>query len=268
MSAPTGRSEAKERGCCPNSYRFLILALTSACLTSICSNMIAFNVTMLCDNAEEVNGTAAFVNDEQNRRDTLLIWAVAVGSILATFPFNLLYARFGARFVFAAAGTISFLSTALIPVASMLGIVPFVAVRFLQLCTSSLGWHSVFYVHAAVGPVLFGLWFFLYSDFPERHPRVSAAEKQRIMEGKNVEHRELDGFIPYREICTNRVILVVWFNAFGDIISAIFLLTYFPKYLTDVLGYSLRSASLLSMLPAISHIPSKLAFGWIFDKTR
>ncbi|KAI6231047.1 Major Facilitator Superfamily protein [Aphelenchoides besseyi] len=285
------------------NFRFLILGLTTFCLTSICSNMIAFNVTMLCD------GPAT------PQRDTISIWAVSIGSILATLPFNLLYARYGARYVFATAGTISFLSTALIPVAHTIGFVPFVALRFLQgvafasnfagigmvtsrwacldengffmaamtifsqisviltnplagaLC-NSLGWHSVYYVHAMVGPLLFGLWFFLYNDYPEKHRFVSEGERKKIMDGKNVESRRLDGFVPYKQICTNKIILIVWFNAFGDIISAIFLLTYFPQYLTDVLGYPLEKATILSMFPAISHIPSKLAFGWIFDKTK
>lgn len=88
------------------------------------------------------------------------------------------------------------------------------------------------------------------------------------MHGKNIAHRELDGFVPYKAICTNKIILIVWFNAFGDIISAIFLITYFPSYLTRVLDYDLQTASVLSMAPAISHIPTKLAFGWIFDKTK
>lgn len=47
-----------EQSCTPgNGYRFIVLALTALCLTSICSNMIAFNVTMLCmdDDRELVN---------------------------------------------------------------------------------------------------------------------------------------------------------------------------------------------------------------------
>lgn len=87
------------------------------------------------------------------------------------------------------------------------------------------------------------------------------------MHGKNAEHRTLDGFLPYKQICTNKIILIVWFNAFGDIISAIFLLTYFPTYLKNVLKYPLREASVLSMLPAVAHIPTKLIAGWVFDKT-
>ncbi|KAI6171506.1 Major Facilitator Superfamily protein [Aphelenchoides bicaudatus] len=305
--------------CTPrNGYRFVVLALTALCLTSICSNMIAFNVTMLCMDDDVQNSTdiqSSMTDSEKTKRNSILIWAVSIGSILSTFPFNIFYSRFGARYVFLGAGLISMISTALLPLASMWGMAPFIVVRFLQgvafaanfacigmvtsrwacldengfflsamtnfsqisviltnpitgaLCDSSWGWHSAYYLHAALGPLLFGAWIVLYTDYPEQHKWISSAEKEKIMYGKNKDHRKLDGFVPYMEICKNRVILIVWFNAFGDIISAIFLLTYFPTYLTSVLKYPLQTAAVLSMLPAISHIPTKLAFGWVFDKT-
>jgi hypothetical protein len=62
------------------------------------------------------------------------MWAVAFGSMFGTFPFSMLYTRFGARLVLFAAGLISILSTALIPLAATqfgFGIM-FLAIRFLQ----------------------------------------------------------------------------------------------------------------------------------------
>lgn len=126
----------------------------------------------------------------------------------------------------------------------------------------------MFYLHAVVSLILFIAWISLYTDYPEKHNWVSVVEREKIMHGKEAAHRKLDGYVPYWQICTNKVILIVWFNAFGDIISAIFLSTYFPTYLNHVLGYSLQTSATLSLLPAISHIPTKLVFGWVFDKTR
>ncbi|CAD5205849.1 unnamed protein product [Bursaphelenchus okinawaensis] len=293
-------------------FRYIILFLTMACLTSICSNMVAFNVTMLC--SDNGNMTRVVTDKEAQNKNTMSLWAVSAGSILATAPFNWLYSRFGARWVFFGAGIISTVSTVLIPASSDLNFYTFIVVRFFQgvafganfaaigmvcsrwaaltengfflsamtifsqvsviitnpvsgfLCVSPLGWRSVYYFHAGAGPILFGLWIWLYTDYPESHKSVNDREKDIIMKGKDTDKRVLDGFLPYKAICTNKVVLVVWFNAFGDIISAIFLLTYFPTYLKDVLGYSLETASVLSMFPAISHVPAKLFFGWVFDK--
>ncbi|CAD5208239.1 unnamed protein product [Bursaphelenchus xylophilus] len=295
-------------------FRYLILFLTTACLTSICSNMVAFNVTMLC--SDNGNMTRSVTDKEQQNRNSILLWAVSVGSIVATIPFNLLYSRFGARWVFFGAGVISFISTALVPASADLSFYTFIIIRFFQgvafganfaaigmvcsrwaaldengfflsamtifsqisviitnpvsgwLCVSPLGWRSVYYFHAAADPILFGLWIWLYTDYPEYHKSVNNTEKDIIMAGKHYGERKLDGFLPYKQIFTNKVILVVWFNAFADIISAIFLLTYFPTYLKDVLGYPLETAAVLSMFPAMSHVPAKLIFGWVFDKLR
>ncbi len=53
--------------------------------------------------------------------------------------------------------------------------VPWLAVRF--------GWQSAFYVTGAMGVVWVALWAWLY-DPPETHPRLSAAEREYIDEGR------------------------------------------------------------------------------------
>lgn len=61
------------------------------------------------------------------------MWAIAVGSLVATFPFSWLYGHFGARFVFFGAGLLSAISTALIPLAATVGgIWAFTLLRLLQ----------------------------------------------------------------------------------------------------------------------------------------
>ncbi|CAD5208238.1 unnamed protein product [Bursaphelenchus xylophilus] len=295
-------------------FRYFILFLTMCCLTSICSNVLAFNVTMLC--RDDGNMTHTVTDKAEQSRNSKLLWAMSIGSILSTFPFNWLYGRYGARWVFFTAGVISFSSTALVPAANDLHLYAFLVIRFFQgvsfganfaaigmvcsrwaaleengfflsamtifsqvsavitnpisgeLCVSPLGWRSVYYFHAAVGPILFGLWIWLYTDYPEHHKKVNDSEKRIIMTGKQSNERKLDGFLPYKQILTNKVVLVVWFNAFADIISSIFLLTYFATYLRDVLGYSLEISATLSMFPPLAHIPSKLFFGWVSDRIK
>lgn len=67
-----------------------------------------------------------------NRDKAMLMWSVAIGSMIGTFPFSLLYTRYGARYVLFAAGILSSLSTALIPMAAILGLPYFIALRFAQ----------------------------------------------------------------------------------------------------------------------------------------
>lgn len=287
-----------------HKYRYAILLLANLYLSSIASNMIAFNFTMI------VMGYSQWEN-------SLLLYAVSAGAILASIPYSFLYSKYGARWVLGSAGLLSCLSTAAMPTAAKTSIILFIALRVLQgvayaACFAAIGmicsrwaslkqqglflscmtvftstsviitnpiaaalssnpdygWESVFYIHAAVGPLLFIAWYALYTDFPNRHRCVSGVELEKIERGKSAAHLELHGFIPYRAVCSNRVVLVVWFNAFADLASAIFLQTYLPTYLHRVLGYGIKETGVYSSLPAIAHVVLKVVFGWAFDKIR
>jgi MFS family permease len=55
-----------------------------------------------------------------------------VAALLATFPFSWLLTRYGARWIFFASGLASAAATALIPIASDLGLLPFIGARVVQ----------------------------------------------------------------------------------------------------------------------------------------
>ena len=78
----------------------------------------------------------------------------------------------------------------------------------------------------------------------------------------------MDSFVPYWQIMKNPVILTVWLNALSDIVSGIFLLTYTPLYMNNVLHYSVGHTGILGALPALSHIPVKLLCGYLSDKIK
>ncbi|CAJ0588335.1 unnamed protein product [Cylicocyclus nassatus] len=121
-----------------NRHRFVILAIGLMCLTSICSNYIIINFTFICmkeDMSEVVdtgNGTLKSIYDYTQQEKSSIIWAVAIGTIIGTFPINYLYIKYGARYPFLVAGIMSTISTLLIPEAARLGIPVLLAVRFLQ----------------------------------------------------------------------------------------------------------------------------------------
>ncbi|VDO53103.1 unnamed protein product [Onchocerca flexuosa] len=52
------------------------------------------------------------------------------------------------------------------------------------LCSTSLGWPSVFYVHATITLIFLILWWILYRDQPDDVPWVSAYELSLINDGK------------------------------------------------------------------------------------
>ncbi|KAK6011963.1 hypothetical protein OSTOST_22898, partial [Ostertagia ostertagi] len=55
---------------------------------------------------------------------------------------------------------------------------------FPALCTSSLGWPSVYYLHALVTCILFLMFLYFYREQPQTHAFVSAKELDRIKRDK------------------------------------------------------------------------------------
>ncbi|KAI6175803.1 Transporter, major facilitator family protein [Aphelenchoides bicaudatus] len=309
----TAVTEAKKQKTMPlftDRYRYFILVLSLLCLTSISSNMVTFNIAILCmsphKNVTTELNEQHVTYDYSNTEQSMLIWAVGVGSFVGTFPFSFLYSKYGGKYIFFAAGVTSIISTVLTPLAASIGFAWFLVVRFLQgiaysadfaaiglltsrwalltcysplsstltnvfsgyICESALGWPFIYYFHSIAGVLLFALWFRMYNDYPDKTSRVSAIELEKIERGKQKEQLELNSFVPYWKICTNLVVLIVWFNAFVEIFSGIFLVTYTPIYLRNVHGYSVETTGVLSSLPPLINMPVRVVFGLISDKIK
>ncbi|KAI6241828.1 Major Facilitator Superfamily protein [Aphelenchoides fujianensis] len=134
------------------------------------------------------------------------------------------------------------------------------------LCTSSLGWPSVFYLHAAAGIVVFGLWLIFYNDSPDLHRCVSHSEMEMIDYNKADAHMEIRGNVPYKRILQNKTVWSSWFCAFGYFFTAFFLHMYLPIYIHFVLGLTVRDAGIYAMIGTFVYIALKLVFAVLSDK--
>uniref|UniRef100_A0A183BI45 MFS domain-containing protein n=1 Tax=Globodera pallida TaxID=36090 RepID=A0A183BI45_GLOPA len=134
--------------------------------------------------------------------------------------------------------------------------------------TQSLGWPWVFYAHAMVAPLLFGLWLLFYTDFPESHKFVGLRERAVISQGKTSAETAITGFVPYRAILKNKVVLVVWLNSFADIVTIVFITTYMPVYVAKVLRYGVRETGIWSALPGLVQLPLRPVLGIASDRLR
>ncbi|VDL63903.1 unnamed protein product [Nippostrongylus brasiliensis] len=113
---------------------------------------------------------------------------------------------------------------------------------------------------------MFILWLVFYQDDPQLHPSVSEKELEKIQRNKTQAHIERDSFVPYREILKNKVILVVWFNAFVEMVTVTLLLVYAPIYFHVVLGYNVATTGILVSFAASIHLPLKFAGGVLSDR--
>ncbi|CAI2351814.1 unnamed protein product [Caenorhabditis sp. 36 PRJEB53466] len=122
---------------CGDYFRVLIVLISFLCLVSVCSNYIIINFTFICmkddlSEARDVNGTLTSIYDYTPTEKKYILWAVAFGTMLGTFPINILYVRFGAKFPFFFAGVLSAITTGLTPWAASQSMSIFIILRFLQ----------------------------------------------------------------------------------------------------------------------------------------
>ncbi|CCD61776.2 Major facilitator superfamily (MFS) profile domain-containing protein [Caenorhabditis elegans] len=123
--------------CLQNRQRYIVLAIGTLCIASIASNMTVINFTMICMAkpselvpTTDQEGTINF--SYSNEQKSVIMWAAAVGTLAAAWPFHWFYEKFGARRVFFAAGAFSTISTALMPLAAHIHFNFLVVARFFQ----------------------------------------------------------------------------------------------------------------------------------------
>ncbi|KAK6732708.1 hypothetical protein RB195_016835 [Necator americanus] len=134
------------------------------------------------------------------------------------------------------------------------------------LCNTRFGWPSAFYFHALFGALMFLFWALYYRDDPQFYPIISEKELHRIQEGKTLAHIQRDSFVPYKELLKNKVVLIVWFNAFVSLVTLTLLITYAPLYFHEVLGFSILETGTLASISSAIHLPIKIAGGVVSDR--
>ncbi|CAL2046483.1 unnamed protein product [Caenorhabditis brenneri] len=116
------------------------------------------------------------------------------------------------------------------------------------LCTSSLGWPAVYYIHAVVTFGLFVLFYFFYRENPTRHAFVSTKELEKIQRDKGEGKREP---VPIRAILTDPVIYSIWISAIGNFMGIQLTMQFSPTYLNKVMGFAVEQTGTFSAIPQI-----------------
>ena len=128
---------------------------------------------------------------------------------------------------------------------------------------ANYGWPTVFYWFGAVGLVWAVAWFLIIHDEPSKHPRISAAELQRIG-GAAHEPRQRAPF-PWRKFLKLPAFWALLVNHFCSNVLLYVALAWLPSYFRDAQGLSLSGAGLYSAAPWLSMFLLTNVGGWIGD---
>uniref|UniRef100_A0A915NXB9 MFS domain-containing protein n=1 Tax=Meloidogyne floridensis TaxID=298350 RepID=A0A915NXB9_9BILA len=233
------------------------MVISTLCLSSILSNILTFNFTYICmagvrpDNFSQINISSTNYDEDldySSAERTALFMAVAVGALLAVFPLTILLGKFGSRIVFGCLGYMSALSTLLIPIAAVNGFPYILSMRIIaplftmplagELCTSSVGWPAVYYLHGLVSILLFTLFMLYHRNYPQDHPMVSRTELVKVMfnkggsiySGPGKQH-EKSPKVPYKAMYSDMAIWAILVASFGNFMGTQLSLQFMPTYI-------------------------------------
>ncbi|XP_026495630.2 uncharacterized transporter slc-17.2-like [Vanessa tameamea] len=133
----------------------------------------------------------------------------------------------------------------------------------------NFGWSYAFYVPGIIGVVWCLAWWVLVYDSPVLHPRISAAEKDYILQaiGDKVQSSKKTKTVPpFLKIITSFPFLAMVILHYGNNWGLYFAMTAAPKFVSSALGFNLTSTGTLSSLPYLARMIFSLIFGAIGDR--
>lgn len=129
-----------------------------------------------------------------------------------------------------------------------------------------LGWRIAFVIIAAVGIVWAVAWYRMARDLPAESSRVNHAERNLITVGRSRAQADAaDAPASLLSIIGQREVIVTGGALFCYNYILFFFMTWFPSYLIEARGVSLRDMSFFSALPWLMGALGFLAGGWLID---
>ncbi|VVD70175.1 MFS transporter [Pandoraea fibrosis] len=129
----------------------------------------------------------------------------------------------------------------------------------------SFGWRASFLVMAVLGLAWAIAWHRLSAETPAQHPKVGKEELAEINEGQEVVVAAEGAKVSILEVITTRAVLMTGISLFCYNYILFFFITWFPSYLVDAKGISLKDMSLVSSLPWVTGALGFLSGGFLVD---
>ncbi len=143
------------------------------------------------------------------------------------------------------------------------------------------GWRASFWFSALVGLAVGAIWYFSSRDTPEEHPRVSSAELEKIVRGREdvggefsvgrqiageslepglglsleseiAAAHKVKSPTPWAKVLASKEVLALFLSYFSFCYVAWIYFSWFYIYLVQVRGLNLKSSALYTMIPFIA----------------
>jgi MFS transporter, ACS family, glucarate transporter len=127
------------------------------------------------------------------------------------------------------------------------------------------GWRMPFFVFGLLGLVWAAVWYWYYRDTPREHFGINAAERRLIEDSTGVRQSGARA-VPWRVLLRSRSLWTLSLMYFCYGYSIDIYLDWFPKYLNDHRGFSLKEMGVYASLPLLAGAAGDLLGGWTSDR--
>lgn len=142
-----------------------------------------------------------------------------------------------------------------------------VAMPLIVTLMMAFDWRMTFVIVGLVGLVWSLVWWWYFSDTPEKHRSANAAEVHYIRGGQAQQHG-VDATIPMKwyELLKHRNIWAMCLGFFTINYISYFFITWLPTYLVQEQGMGLLKMGMVASLPLICGLFAEIAAGWLSDR--
>ncbi|MGJ8526190.1 Hexuronate transporter [Halomonadaceae bacterium LMG 33818] len=110
-------------------------------------------------------------------------------------------------------------------------------------------WRLMFLILGVLSLISMAVFAWMYSDTPQRHPRVSSQERALLRKGQRHSEEDAGASVPWWYFFRNRTLVFNALGYFTFLYITFTLATWMPKYLQDNFHYNLHALWYVAMIP-------------------
>lgn len=130
---------------------------------------------------------------------------------------------------------------------------------------SEAGWETVFYFFGAAGMVWLIIWVVICYENPEVHPFIGGKEKKFMQDSMQGIETNKSESTPWKHILTSGPVWALLLAKLGHDWGFYTMVTDLPKYMSNVLHFSIQSNGFVSAFPYVVMWVASVVSSWIAD---
>ncbi|CAD5220082.1 unnamed protein product [Bursaphelenchus okinawaensis] len=128
------------------------------------------------------------------------------------------------------------------------------------------GWPSAFYVYAIMGIFLLISWLYYIDDTPENPKYCPPKELELIQADGHMSKQKGEKVVtPWRKVTTSLSVWAIALSSFSQNFMNVGTIVYLPAYYENILGLKLSRNGIMSALPFVVQLFTKILFTWWAD---